>query len=104
MGLDIWLMKKCDCFPEGREVGEWSVTYNYSRIYMEIIGSTISGLLEEKTVVEVIPIIERAIAELGVDRDENDYWNPTRGNAGYALSTLLTLLKDNPDCEIHMWK
>jgi hypothetical protein len=104
MGLDIWLMKKCDCFPEGREVGEWGVTYNYSRIYIEVMGCTISELLEKASIQQAIPIIEEAIKALGVDRDENDYWKPTRGNAGYALSTLLPLLKANPDCEVHMWK
>jgi hypothetical protein len=43
-----------------------------------------------------IPILEKAIAQLGDDVDE-DYWEPTEGNAKRALSQLLALAKMRPD-------
>ena len=43
-----------------------------------------------------IPVLEKGIAQLGNDVDDN-YWEPTEGNAKKALYGLLALAKLRPD-------
>jgi hypothetical protein len=50
--------------------------------------------LHGKKAEETIERLEKAVKELGTERN-NDYWNATDGNAGYALNILLTWAKDH---------
>lgn len=46
---------------------------------------------------ESIPMLEKAIAALGDDTDDDDYWHATEGNAKRALYWLLEFAKMRPD-------
>ena len=50
-----------------------------------------------KTGAESIPMLEKAIAALGDDVDNNDYWHATEGNAKRALCGLLAFARMRPD-------
>ncbi len=90
-------------FPEGRYVftgtrEAWlNITYNYSEFYYKTLDSD-KGIrvLYGMTGREAMPILSRAIAELGIVR-HSDYWKSTPGNAGAALADLLTLATALPD-------
>ena len=85
----------------GTRQAELNVTYNYAeyfyRIFLEIQFSragirSIYGL----TGAESIPVLQTAIAKLNDDVDQ-DYWEPTEGNAKKALTQLLALANMRPD-------
>ena len=78
-----------------------NVTYNYSpHLYRVIAGENEHDgglrLLYGKTGAESIPILENAITQLADDVDD-DYWEPTEGNAKRALKQLLALAQMRPD-------
>lgn len=77
-----------------------NVTYNYGARYREHLPPADSNILvtmlDGKTAAETIPLLERLVAALGTERDR-DYWQPTAGNAGYALSILLAWARLYPD-------
>jgi len=74
-----------------------NVTYNYSKFFYEHIDPDLGiRFLYGKKAADCIPILEKAIAALGTDRD-SDYWKATAGNAGAALADLLTLAKASPN-------
>jgi len=74
-----------------------NITYNYSKYYYEHIDKEKGiRLLYGKTGAESIPILEKAISELG-DEKSSDYWEATEGNAKEALRDLLVLAKARPD-------
>ena len=50
---------------------------------------------------DAIPLLENAVARLGTLRDE-DYWQPTDGNAGAALAVLLGWARLHPDAVFHV--
>ena len=52
--------------------------------------------LYDRTAEETIPVLERAVEELGTEQDD-DYWKATNGNAGRALSTLLEWAREHPN-------
>lgn len=74
-----------------------NITYNYSWFYHIYIDTEL-GLkwLSGKTGRECVDKLESAVRKLGTDQCGN-YWVPTPGNAGYALSILLKWSQDNPD-------
>jgi hypothetical protein len=74
-----------------------NITYNYAKYYKETIDKD-TGLysLHNKTGKEALPIIQKAINELGIDYNEN-YWAATRGNAGYALLAIEFFCRMRPD-------
>ena len=74
-----------------------NITYNYSNHFSKVFGDE-EGIrkLYGMTAVESIPILEKAISELGNDVDP-DYWVSTEGNAKSALCQLLALAKMRPD-------
>ena len=76
----------------GTSKAEINVTYNYSRVYPEYFSLRD---LDGKTAAETELILAKAVDELGTERDE-DYWNPTPGNAGYALNILLGWARQHP--------
>lgn len=73
-----------------------NVTYNYSKHFIRVLGDGGIRSLYGKSAVDSIPMLEKAIAQLGDDISE-DYWEPTEGNAKRALLQLYTLAKMRPD-------
>ena len=80
----------------GIEEAELNITYNYSKQYYEHLDKEGLRWLSGKTASKTIPKLRLAIKALGRTRSD-DYWSPTKGNAGYALSILLKWAKKNPD-------
>lgn len=74
-----------------------NVTYNYSKHYYKHL-DTEKGIrwLYGKTGTETIERLESAIKALKDDTNE-DYWEPTEGNAKKALVRLLSFAKAFPD-------
>jgi hypothetical protein len=73
-----------------------NITYNYAEYYYKTIDKE-KGIrkLYGITGLESIPILEKAINQLGNDVDE-DYYEPTEGNAKRPLVQLLTMAKMCP--------
>ncbi len=73
-----------------------NVTWNYGRHFARVLGvsgiRTIYGLAGA----ESIPVLEKAIGELGDDATDN-YWDATEGNAARALRDLVALAKLAPE-------
>lgn len=73
----------------GINEADLNVTYNYAKHF------NFRGL-HEKRAGDMIPEMEKTVAELGITQDK-DYWNPTKGNVGHAVNILLKWAKQNPD-------
>lgn len=73
-----------------------NVTYNYADHYYRVFGEdgirTIYGMTGKDSSVLLI----KAINELGTDLSDN-YWEPTEGNARWALVDLLGFALEFPD-------
>jgi|SRR6185295_17159647 len=67
-----------------------NITYNYSGIFTKVLGEKGIRSIYGLTGVESMPILAKAIAQLGNDIDE-DYWKPTEGNVKAALVNLIVL-------------
>ena len=85
----------------GTTEAEIDLTYNYSPYYYQYIDKE-EGLrwIYGKKAKETISRFESAIRHLGVEQDRN-YYKATPGNAGYALSILLSWAKEHPN---GIWK
>ncbi len=109
MSHDVSLMKDgkiCEV-PSHEEGGTYAlgglpeaslnITYNYSWFYYHFLDKR-KGLkwLYGKSAKETIPRLEKAVKTLG-DKTYEDYWVPTPGNAGHALSVLLSWAKLHPE-------
>ena len=85
----------------GTTEADLNVTYNYGGEFRsawpeKIEGSNALGkMLDGRKALDTIPLMEQAIVTLTTDRD-GDYWAPTPGNAGYALSILLGWARQYP--------
>ncbi len=81
----------------GVDEAELNITYNYGKHYRKHLNRR-TGLrwLNNKKAREVIKKLEAAVKELGT-QTAKDYWEATRGNAGYALAILLSWAKQYPD-------
>jgi hypothetical protein len=75
-----------------------NVTYNYHRTFKTVIGEAGIRAIYGMKASESIPLLERAMDQLGDDQDE-DYWKATEGNAKAALAALVTLAKACPNAE-----
>ena len=75
-----------------------NITYNYSDYYYrpEVFGEKGIRAIYGKTGAESIPILKKAISNLGDDVDR-DYWKPTEGNAKKPLTQLLAFAQMRPD-------
>ena len=73
-----------------------NVTYNYFGHFRRVMPPNGLRGLEGMMAADSIPILERAITQLG-DEVDDDYWEPTEGNAKKALYGLLALAKLRPD-------
>lgn len=76
-----------------------NVTYNYGEAY-RLADPEYDGMgaqLHDKRAVDVIPWLERMVERLGTRQYKPDYWAPTPGNAGFALSILLGWARQYPN-------
>lgn len=73
-----------------------NVTYNYARHFITTLGSKGIRKIYGMTGADSIPVLQAAVDQLGDDVDEN-YWEPTEGNAKRALIQLITMAKMRPD-------
>ena len=73
-----------------------NVTYNYCGHFRRVMPPKGLRGLDGMMAADSIPILEKGIAHLGNDVDDN-YWEPTEGNAKKALYVLLALAKLRPD-------
>jgi hypothetical protein len=85
----------------GQPAAKINITYNYAKHFRRVIPPEENGengirALYGKTGAESIPILKKAIAQLGDDVDK-DYWSPTEGNAKKALHQCLALAQMCPD-------
>jgi len=80
----------------GTNLAELNITWNYASIYHDRFGPNGIRIIYGKTGIESIPILKKAISQLGDDVNE-DYWNATEGNAKIALVHLLALAQLRPD-------
>ncbi len=86
---------------EGTTEAHLNVTYNYSDHFFRVFAIAGGGLRGIRTIygmtgAESIPVLDAAIAELDDDIN-NNYWNPTEGNAKRALMQLRALATLRPD-------
>lgn len=82
----------------GTERAELNVTYNYTSFFHDALDKELGiRWLYHRQGKECIERLEKAVNALGTERDD-DYWASTPGNAGYALSILLSWTRKCPDC------
>ena len=79
----------------GTPEAELNVTYNYSKVLNELWGEG-TVFLDGKRADRVTKLLRDTVTVLGTERDD-DYWKPTEGNVGYALSILLRWAEQYPD-------
>lgn len=80
----------------GRTTAEMGVTVNYSKLYRLIGWEHSLRELDGKRATDVTQKLRDAVEKLGTQQHD-DYWAPTPGNAGYALSVLLYWAEQHPD-------
>lgn len=111
MSYDIWLNDQegqtCRTKNKHQEGGTYcvggtdecslNVTYNYAWFYYKFFDEK-DGIrwLYGKKAKDCVQKLENCISFLGKDK-YRDYWAPTPGNAGYALSVLLEWAKEHPN-------
>lgn len=110
MGIDLTLMqdgKAVQVEPfqygsvyalGGTSEADIAITYNYSRVYNEIVPDW-PGMIRffnGKRAGDMIPTMRMIVERLGTERDP-DYWAPTPGNAGYVMNMLLGWAEQYPD-------
>ena len=85
----------------GSDNAELNVTYNYSPNICAALHQEGLRWLSGKVARDCIGALAIAVRQLGTECD-NDYWEPTKGNAGYALSILLNWAKQHPTAVFHV--
>ena len=85
----------------GEAFATMSVTYNYAKHFAEVIGEFGIRNLDGMKAIDTIPILKLGVQKLGTERDE-DYWKTTPGNAGYALSVMLSWAQQCPNAVWHI--
>ena len=88
----------------GLSEAELNVTYNYGQHFSDA-GVELhykGGNLHGKKAKEVVDLLQQAVNKLGT-KTSKDYWAPTPGNAGHALSILLSWARQHPEAtfEVH---
>ncbi len=74
-----------------------NVTYNYGSFYYEYLDKELGiRWLYGKQAKDTVERLQHAVEALGTERSD-DYWEKTPGNAGYALSILLSWARLHPD-------
>ena len=72
-----------------------NITYNYHPYFQSVWDHGLDEF-HGKQAREVVPLLRDAVEKLGT-RTTGNYWQPTAGNAGHALSNLLAILEAFPD-------
>lgn len=73
------------------------ITSNYRRYYEAYLDEKNGiGWLDNRRASECIERLENAVSVLG-DSPDDDHWDDTPGNAGYALSILMSWARLHPD-------
>jgi hypothetical protein len=85
----------------GTSDADLNITYNYGGRFREVWpefdrSDVLKTALDGKQAGNTIEFLQRGVDRLGVDRSL-DYWEPTNGNAGHALSILLGWAERYPD-------
>ena len=73
-----------------------NITWNYADHFYRVMGDKGIRTIYGMTGAESIPVLKKAIEQLGDDVDE-DYWKSTEGNAKRALCGLLAFAQMRPD-------
>ena len=73
-----------------------NITYNYAKHFYRVMGEKGIRSIYGMSGAESIPVLKKAISELGDDVSDN-YWDSTEGNAKKALYGLLALAQMRPD-------
>tara|TARA_Y100000034_G_C6804255_1_gene360978 strand:+ start:166 stop:522 length:357 start_codon:yes stop_codon:yes gene_type:complete len=95
--LDEPHMLRGGTFAVGGTTEAWlNVTYNYADHFYNHLGDKGIRTIYGMTGADSIPILQEAVDKLKDDVDD-DYWNPTEGNAKQALLQLIALAKLRPD-------
>ena len=79
----------------GTDAASLNVTYNYAEV-VGPLGFSFNDSLHGKTARDTLVPLAAIVAECGIEQDD-DYWKPTPGNAGYAASILLRWASMYPD-------
>ena len=82
----------------GTSDAEMDITFNYNKFYRDALHPDGLDYLHGKTGKQAIPLLKKAIRILGTEQ-HYDYWASTPGNAGHALSTLLTWAEQHPQAK-----
>jgi len=77
-----------------------NITYNYVKIFREVLGDEGIRSIYGLTGAESIIVLESAAEKLKDDKSK-DYWEATEGNAKAAMLQLAALAKMRPD---GVWK
>jgi len=81
----------------GASEASLNITWNYAPFYYKHIDGEFGiRWLYGKTGLETKEVLRIAVEELGA-KQYRDYWAPTPGNAGFALSILLMWAKQHPE-------
>ena len=80
----------------GSQDAHLNITYNYGEYYYRVFGEMGIRILYGMSGAESIPVLTKAIGDLGNDVNE-DYWKATEGNAKRALTQLRALAYMRPD-------
>lgn len=77
---------------------ELNITYNYGEVFKLVLPNYrgLADWLGEKRASDVIVDLRSAVERLGTQTYKVDYWAPTPGNAGHALSILLAWAERYP--------
>ena len=85
----------------GSYVAEMNVTYNYSGLFAKYLHPHGLRWLDNQKAKDVLPAMINAVDQLGTMQDY-DYWNPTPGNAGFALAVLIRWAQSNPEAKFRV--
>lgn len=80
----------------GESHARLNITYNYCSHFHAVLGELGIRVIYGMTGGFSIPVLQAAAAKLGDEVDE-DYWQPTEGNAKRALLQLVALAQLRPD-------
>jgi len=86
-------------FAQGGTTEAWlNITYNYAQFFYKHINSR-RGIrwIYGRTVKEVLPVLRKAMVDIGPEGRSDNYWDKTPGNASVALQTLIDLALECPE-------
>lgn len=81
---------------DGTQQAWLNITYNYGKIFYNILGEKGIRTIYGMTGASSVPILKDAITKLKDDVSEN-YWEPTEGNIKGSLYGLLAFAELRPD-------